>query len=97
MLDRFRSGGFPEHESFSDDMFRATAQAMDSYNRAHERQQSIRRELEAERRVLREELQAGREELLREFKDGRRELVNEARENRRRVLDTLEEYYDRFL
>ncbi len=104
VLERYRSGGYPEHDRFSDDMLRATAQAMDSYNRAHERQQAVRRELEAERRRVREGLQSGRNELLRGLKDGREELLSslkdsrdELLENSRRVLDTLEDYYDRFL
>ncbi len=108
VLERYRSGGYPEHDRFSDDMFRATAQAMDNYNRAHERQQAVLRELEAERRNLREGLQSSRDELLRglkdsgeellsSLKDSRKEFLNEARESRRRVLDTLEDYYDRFL
>lgn len=108
VLERWRSGGYPEHAGFSDDMFRATAQAMDSYNRAHERQVNVRREIEAERRALREELQSGRAELLRGIKDSGQELlsgirdsgqelINEARESRRRMLDSLEDYYDRFL
>ncbi len=108
VLERYRSGGYPEHDRFSDDMFRATAQAMDNYDRAHERQQAVLRELEAERRNLREGLQSSRDELLRglkdsgeellsSLKDSRKEFLNEARESRLRVLDTLEDYYDRFL
>ena len=108
VLDRYRSGAYPEHDSFSDDMFRATAQAIDSYNRAHARQLELRRELESERRALRQELQSGREELLRslkdsgqgllqDMKDSSRELLSGAQEKRRQVLESLEEYYDRFM
>ena len=90
VVERFKSGGYPEHASFSDDMFRATAQAMDSYNRAHERLQSGREEL------LRNLKDSG-QELLQDLKDSRRELVSGALEKRRQVLETLEDYYDRFL
>ena len=108
VLERWRGGGYPEHANFSDEVFRATAQAMDSYNRAHERLLDRRHELEAERRALREELQSGRGEMLRGLKDGGQELLRDlkgsgqellsgAMEKRRKVLESLEDYYDRFL
>ena len=97
VVERFKSGGYPEHAGFSDDMFRATAQAMDSYNRAHERQLELRHELQSGRKELLRNLKDSGQELLQDLKDSRRELVSGALEKRRQVLESLEDYYDRFL
>ena len=97
VVETYRSGGYPEHERFSDEVFRATAQAMDSYNRARERLLDRRRGLQSSREELLRGLKDSGQELLQGLKSGGEELLSGAQETRRKVLETLEDYYDRFL
>ena len=45
VADRFNSGLYPAHESFSDELFHRMATALASYNRAHARQKELLSEL----------------------------------------------------
>ena len=97
VIDNYRRGLYPAHDSLGDEFFHGMAELMDVLKRRREVQQQILANLRLTERAaqyrrlqqqLREGLQSGAEDL-------RRELA----EDRQRVLELLNEYYrhiDRF-
>ena len=89
VIEKYRCGGYPAHDSLSDDFFHGMATVMDVLNRGRSRQQQLRSEVLSEVRSAQEELRAGYDGLVADLQDGRR-----------RWSETLEELYqhiDRFL
>ena len=56
VVDRFNSGLYPAHESFSDELFHRMATALDGYNRAHKRQKELLDELRDSRESVKKRI-----------------------------------------
>ena len=97
VIENYRMGRYPKHDSQTDEFFHGMAGWMDALNRSREVQQQIRSAMQLQTLLER------RRELQRQFRDSIEsnveELRNELTEERRRINEQLSEFYrqlDRF-
>ena len=103
VIDNYRRGLYPAHESFTDEFFRSMAEAMGAINRSRERQARLARGLRQSLDDLRDDVSVARESMdgLRAgVQEMREEILQERRRIGKQVEDRIEELthrLDRFL
>ena len=97
MIENYRMGRYPKHDSPTDEFFHGMAGWMDALNRSREVQQQIRSAMQLQSLLER------RRELQRQFRESVQNNVEELREELveegRRISEQLSEFYhqlDRF-
>ena len=89
VIDSYKSGVYPTHQRFTDEVFAASAQLMDTFYRSRERQRRLMQEMEENRRRFSEEVN-----------EQRLRLERGLEQEKAKMQETLEELYqfmDRFL
>ena len=64
VIENYKSGQYPQHERFSDEVFHAVARAMDDIYRRKERQQTAYSEVRSELQEIRTGIRDGREKVM---------------------------------
>ena len=111
VIENYRLGRYPTHDSFSDDFFHGMARTMDALNRrkevqiqvrtaVRERSELLQKGLSERGEQLQRELNERGEQLQRELTERGEELRDEVLAEGRKLHSALEDfyrYYDRFL
>ena len=100
VIENYRSGLYPRHETATDDFLRGMASLMDFRNRRREAQRQLMEEARHSRDELVAEMRRSRDEIVQGALRSRDELMEEIADQRRRLneqMEKLSQYLDRFL
>ncbi len=100
VIENYRAGKYPAHDSLSDEFIHRIADSMDAYNRTVDRRRERVRELTESYRRLRAELQEERDRRLDQIQAAPQKLAREWQEKERQMRARLEELshtWDRFM
>ena len=91
VIERYRSGGYPEHDRLSDDFFRGMGQAMAQFNRRRDAERRLRQELQSGCRELRQGLETGVQDLRADLESNYRSVKTGLESSYRDVRSGLED------
>ncbi len=100
VIENYRSGLYPRHETATDDFLHGMASLMDFRNRRREAQRQLMEEARHSRDELVAEMRRSRDEIVQGALRSRDELMEEIADQRRRLneqMEKLSQYLDRFL
>ena len=100
VIENYRSGLYPRHETATDDFLHGMASLMDFRNRRREAQRQLMEEARRSRDELVAEMRRSRDEIVQGALRSRDELMEEIADQRRRLneqMEKLSQYLDRFL
>ena len=100
VIENYRSGLYPRHETATDDFLHGMASLMDFRNRRREAQRQLMEEARHSRDELVAEMRRSRDEIVQGALRSRDELMEEIANQRRRLneqMEKLSQYLDRFL
>ena len=100
VIENYRSGLYPRHETATDDFLHGMASLMDFRNHRREAQRQLMEEARRSRDELVAEMRRSRDEIVQGALRSRNELMEEVADQRRRLneqMEKLSQYLDRFL